>query len=75
MTEHLGTLRSSGSALAGGWQDDWINSWNLGQNDKFLVANFNGGAGWEDLFVRNRDWYGMLRSHSASVQLNSIYPK
>jgi len=75
VTEYLGTLRSNGTQLAGSWQDDWVNSWNLGKADRFLVANFNGGSGWDDLFVFNDDWYGMLRSHSQSVQLNSIYPK
>lgn len=73
VTEYLGVLRSSGANLSGGWQDDWINSWNLGQVDKFLVANFNGGAGWEDLFVRNSNWFGLLRSHQTSVALNAIH--
>lgn len=73
-TEYLGVIRSSGSNLSGGWHGDWIGNWNLGLNDKFLVANFNGMAGWEDLFVRNSDWFGMLRSHSNALQLNSIYP-
>ena len=74
-TEYLGVIRSSGSNPSGGWQDDWIGNWNLRLNDKFLVANFNGLGGWEDLFVLNPDrWFGMLRSHSYSVQLNSIYP-
>jgi len=75
VTEYLGVLHSSGSNLSGSWQDDWINSWNLGANDRFLVANFNGGAGWEDLFVRNRDWFGLLRSYQGSVGLDSIYPR
>jgi hypothetical protein len=74
-TEYLGTLRSSGSSLSGGWQDNWIGSWNLGAADKFLVANFNGGAGWDDLFVRNSDWFGLLRSQSSSVTNPAIYPK
>lgn len=74
-TEYLGTLRSTGTTLAGGWQADWIGSWNLGSVDRYLVGNFNGGAGWADLFVRNNDWFGMLRSHSQSVQMVSIYPR
>ncbi|MDQ3175369.1 MAG: M64 family metallo-endopeptidase [Acidobacteriota bacterium] len=75
VTEYLGVLQSNGTNLSGGWQDDWINSWNLGRNDKFLVANFNGGAGWDDLFVRNSDWFGALQSYNTSVGLTAIDPK
>ena len=75
VTEYLGTLRSSGSSLSGGWQADWIGSWNLGPPDHFLVANFIGGAGWDDLFVRNSNWFGLLRSYSGSVGLSAIHPK
>lgn len=74
-TQYLGTLASSGTSLNGGWQDDWIGSWNLGSGDKFVVANFNGGAGWDDLFVYNDNWFGLLRSLSGSVTLTSIHPK
>ncbi len=74
-TEYVGTLQSSGSNLNGGFQGDWIGSWNLGNVDRFLVLNFNGGAGWDDLLVYNDDWLGLLRSFSASVSLSSIYPK
>jgi hypothetical protein len=74
-TEYLGTLTSSGSNLGGGWQDDWIGSWNLGAVDQFRVMNFNGGAGWQDLVVFNDDWLGLLRSGSSSVSLSAIYPK
>ena len=75
VTEYLGVLQSNGTNLSGGWQDNWINSWNLGRNDKFLVANFNGGAGWDDLFVRNSDWFGTLQSYNTSVGLTAIDPK
>ena len=74
-TQYLGTMRSSGSSLSGGWQDDWIGSWNLGDPDRLAVLNFNGGAGWADLAVFNDDWFGLLRSSSSSVWLTSIYPK
>lgn len=74
-TQYLGTLQSSGSNLDGGWQDDWIGSWNLGPADQFRVFNFNGGAGWQDLVVFNDDWLGLLRSRSNSVSLSAIYPK
>jgi len=74
-TEYLGTLRSTGTTLTGAWQADWIGSWNLGKPDVFVVGNFNGGAGWDDLLVRNENWFGMLRSFSASVGLTAIHPK
>lgn len=74
-TQYLGTLASSGTSLNGGWQDDWIGSWNLGAADSFLVCNFNGGAGWDDLLVYNDDWFGLLRSLSSGVAQTSIYPK
>jgi IgA peptidase M64/VCBS repeat protein len=72
-TQYLGTLRSSGSNLGGGWQDDWIGSWNLGPNDKFRVANFNGGSGWDDLFVFNDQWFGLLKSGNGASSLSAIY--
>lgn len=75
ITEYLGTLRSTGSNLTGGWQSNWIGSWNLGPPDRFLVANFNGGPGWDDLFVRNANWFGLLQSNWASVGLTAIHPK
>ena len=74
-TQYLGTLRSSGSNLGGGFQTDWIGSWNLGTVDRFNVTNFNGGAGWDDLFVYNDNWFGCLRSLSNSVANTSIHPQ
>ena len=75
VTEYLGTLLSSGTSLNGGFQSDWIGSWNLGKDDHFLVANFNGGSGWDDLFVYNDGWFGNLRSLSNSVTLTALYPE
>jgi IgA Peptidase M64/FG-GAP-like repeat len=74
-TEYLGTLRSSGTSLDGGWQEDWIGSWNLGRNDRFVVANFNGGVNWDDMLVFNDGWFGLLRSLSNQVSLTAIYPE
>lgn len=74
-TQYLGTLLSSGISLSGSWQEDWVGSWNLGTNDKFIVCNFNGGAGWDDLLVYNDDWFGLLRSLSNRVMMTAIYPK
>jgi hypothetical protein len=74
-TEYLGTLRSSGNNLGGGWQDNWIGSWNLGSVDRLIVGNFNGGSGWDDLFIRNDNWFGLLRSYRTSVRNTKIFPR
>ncbi len=75
-TQYLGILRSTGGGnLQGTWQDDWIGGWNLGSGDGFHVSDFRGGAGWDDLFVFNKDWFGLLRSHSNHYKLEAIYPK
>ena len=74
-TQYLGTLLSSGTSLDGSFQTDWIGSWNLGASDRFLVCNFNGGAGWDDLLVYNDDWFGLMRSLSNNVMLTAIYPQ
>lgn len=75
VTEYLGHLRSNGNNLTGGWQDNWIGSWNLGLKDQFRVANFNGGAGWQDLLVFNDGWFGLLRSGSGPLTLSALHPK
>ncbi|KAA2239679.1 hypothetical protein F0L74_26160 [Chitinophaga agrisoli] len=69
--EYLGVLTSTGNNLNGTWQKDWIGSWNLGSVDKLAVANFNGGSGWDDLFIYNAGWFGMLRSNTTS--LSQVY--
>jgi hypothetical protein len=74
-TQYLGAMRSTGANLQGGWQDDWIGSWNLGSGDEFRVANFNGGSGFDDLIVLNDNWLGLLRSTSTRVTNSAIYPK
>jgi len=74
-TQYLGILRSNGdNGLQGSWQDDWIGSWNLGSGDSFHVADFRGGAGWDDLFVFNRTWFGLLRSYRTYFVQETIYP-
>jgi hypothetical protein len=75
-TEYLGMLRSDGDdALQGSWQDGWIGGWNLGENDDFQVADFRGTGGWDDLFVFNEGWFGLLRSYSNRYVLETIYRK
>lgn len=75
-SQYLGICRSNSSfQLAGSWQKDWIGGWNLGPTDDFAVADFRGGAGWEDLFVFNTNWFGLLRSYQSAYQLESINHK
>jgi hypothetical protein len=75
-SQYLGILRSNGAfSLAGTWQKDWIGGWNLSGVDDFRVADFRGGAGWDDLFVFNKDWFGLLRSYKTAFQLESINHK
>jgi hypothetical protein len=74
--EYLGILRSNGEGgLSGSWQDDWIGGWNLGVVDGFHVAEFRGNGGWTDLFVYNRNWFGLLRSQQTRYGLEAIYPR
>lgn len=72
-TQYLGILKSNAAfSLAGTWQKDWIGGWNLSGVDDFRVANFRGIGGLQDLFVFNKNWFGLLRSYGAAYQLESI---
>jgi hypothetical protein len=72
----LGLLRSDGiDQLSGSWQANWIGGWNLGAGDGFHVVDFRGAGGWEDLFVYNHGWFGLLRSYSSHYALEAIYRK
>jgi hypothetical protein len=71
-TEFLGRLISNGSALSGGYCKDWIGDWNLGQVDRFLVADFDGDSK-DDLFVRNSNWFGMLWSQWNTLNFKRLY--
>jgi hypothetical protein len=75
-TQYLGMLRSQGSGnLQGTWQNAWIGGWNLSSFDDFHVSDFRGNGGWEDLIVYNKNWLGLLRSHSNHYKLEAIYHK
>lgn len=43
--------------------------------DEILVGNYNGGGGWSDIFIRNSDWFGLLRSRANRFVLDEIYPR
>lgn len=78
-TEYLGTLTSSGTALAGTWSSDWVlgipgaGGWNLGIVDKLAAANYEGGAGKADIFVRNNEWLGLLRKTAGGFVMDRHY--
>lgn len=75
-TEYLAILQSNGvNSLQGSWQSNWIGSWNLGNSDKFHVADFRGTSGWDDLIVYNNDWLGLLRSYSNVFVQETMYRK
>ena len=40
---------SSGSALSGSWNADWVGGWNLGKVDVLLPCHYEGGAGNADI--------------------------
>jgi hypothetical protein len=59
--EYLGTMISNGSTLTCKWREDWVGEWNLGSVDNFIPCNYEGKTGIRDLFVHNRNWFGMIR--------------
>jgi hypothetical protein len=74
--EYLGILKSDGTdALTGSWQKDWIGGWDLGPVDSFHVADFRGDKEWVDLFIYNKNWFGLLRSYRNRYVAETIYPK
>ena len=71
-TEYLGKMISSGSSLTASYVADWVGEWNLGGVDQFETCNFEGVKGKRDLFVHNRDWFGMIRANP-TFSLSKIY--
>ncbi len=74
--EYLGILSNNGrGGLSGNWQEGWIGGWNLGSVDHFKVVDFRGSSNWDDLFIFNKNWFGLLRGKKYSFGLESIYHK
>lgn len=71
--DYLGTLLSSGSSLSGSWSQEWVGGWHLGIVDKILPANYEGGTGRADIFIRNNEWFGMLRRSPGGFVMDRIY--
>ncbi|MBK8096506.1 MAG: VCBS repeat-containing protein [Planctomycetes bacterium] len=74
-SKYLGIFRSTGTGVSATYQTNQIGGWNFGTADSLLAANFNGGVGAVDLFIRNPSWFGLLRSNSTSFSLVKAYPK
>jgi hypothetical protein len=72
--EYLGTMLSNGNSLTCSWKEDWVGEWNLGKVDNFIVCNFEGAPGRRNLFVHNRDWFGMIKATPA-LSLQRLYHK
>jgi len=74
--EYLGILSNDGKgSLSGNWQEGWIGGWNLGTVDHFKVVDFRGSSNWDDLFIFNKNWFGLLRGKKYSFGLEAIYHK
>lgn len=72
--QYLGILTQDGKGqLSGRWQEGWIGGWNLGKVDSFKVVDFRGAGKWDDLFIYNKNWFGMLRGRSSHFSLEAIY--
>ncbi|MEN9777004.1 MAG: hypothetical protein RJB04_759, partial [Verrucomicrobiota bacterium] len=72
--EYLGIIGNDGKGnFSARWQKDWIGGWNLGSVDEFKVTNFRGSDNWDDLFIFNREWFGLFRGNKSRFSLETIY--
>lgn len=77
--DYLGTLMSSGSALAGSWSADWVSgiagagAWNLDKVDSIIPLSFDGQSGKSDMIIHNKEWLGMIRRVSSGFQMERHY--
>lgn len=78
--KYLGTLMSSSTALSGSWTESWIqgtaaanSDWGMGTADQIQAVNYEGGAGKADIFIRNANWFGMVRRGAGGFALDRIY--
>jgi hypothetical protein len=71
-TEYLGRMITNGSTLTADFVGDWVGEWNLSAVDQYEVCDFQGLSGQPDLFVHNRDWFGMLRGRRG-LSLSRLY--
>ena len=73
VSKYLGKLVSSGMDLSGSWSMDWVGNWNLGRSDQILVGNYSNVGARPDVFIRNSDYFGMLRGESSGFSMDRIY--
>ncbi len=71
--ERLGALTTTGTGLSGQFATDWVGGWNLGPADSLSVANYEGGVGAADIFIRNNEWFGLIRKTTAGFWLDRLY--
>jgi hypothetical protein len=71
-TRYLGAMVSSGSGVSAHYASNFVGEWNLGTVDQLKVCDFEGVPGRRDLFVHNKDWFGMMRMTPTPV-LQKIY--
>ena len=55
------------------WQSDWIGGWNMGSGDNIKVVDFRGDANWDDLFIYNDNWFGLIKGLNGVFNSESIY--
>ncbi len=72
--EYLGTMKSTGVGLTANWREDWVGEWNLGTKDSFQVCDFEGTGAQRNLFVHNKEWFGIMRA-TGNLSLLKIYYK
>ncbi len=70
--EYLGRMISTGTGLRASFTGDWVGEWNLGGGDRFEVCNYQGLTGQPNLFVHNRDWFGMIQGRRG-LSLQRLY--
>ncbi len=52
-------------------QHDWIDGWNLGNDNRELAADLD-GDGADEIYIRSPDWAGVLKLAGGSLSLRSI---
>lgn len=70
--KYLGAMVSGGETLTASWNQDFVGEWPLSGQDRFDVCDYEGTGQRRDLFIHNRDWFGMIRA-TPSLALDQIY--
>ncbi|MEN9308727.1 MAG: hypothetical protein RL173_2659 [Fibrobacterota bacterium] len=72
-SERLGALTSNGTGISGQYATDWVGGWNLGAADKISVSHYDGATGSPTVFIRNNEWFGLLRKNASSFGMDRLY--